>query len=201
MNNEATAGMNYPATVGVETPDKIDNWRPLVQWLMAIPHLIIASALEYVAGALAVVSWFAILITGKLPVGLANFQIMIMRYTFRAHAYAGFLHDTYPPFEFSNTPADPGGHPVEINVEPDLGDRNRLTVALRFIWIIPAALYMFVIAIVGIICWFLAFFAVLFTGRWPEGLRTWVMNLVRVGVRVSAYGYLLTDEYPPFSTD
>ena len=48
---------------------------------------------------------------------------------------------------------------------------------------IPALLYLIVIAIVGLICWFLAFFAVLFTGRWPAGLRGWVMKMVRVGIR------------------
>ena len=62
-------------------------------------------------------------------------------------------------------------------------------------------MYAFVIAIVGIICWFLAIFAVLFTGRWPNGLRSWAMKLVRVGLRLNAYAFLLTDDYPPFNTD
>ena len=66
---------------------------------------------------------------------------------------------------------------------------------------IPAMLYAVVIGIVGIICWFLAFFAVLFTGRWPEGLRAWAMKGLRVSIRTDAYVLLFTDEYPPFSTD
>lgn len=185
----------------METPAEIDRWRALVQWILAIPHLIIAWAMEYVSGAVAVISWFVILFTGKLPAGLANFQIMILRYTTRAEVYAGFLHDQYPPFEFATTAEEPGGTPVDLVVEPALENRNRLTVGLRIIWAIPAFLYMFVIAIVGVICWFLAFFAVLFTGRWPEGLRDWVMKLMRVGLRLNAYVMLLTDEYPPFSTD
>ena len=86
-----------------------------------------------------------------------------------------------------------------LAADPEPGDR--LTVGLRFLWAIPAILFTMVIAIVGIVCWFLAFFAVLFTGRWPEGLRAWVLKLTRVGVRTSAYLFLLTDEYPPFTTD
>lgn len=193
--------MDYPATIDVRSPDQIAQWRPLVQWIMALPHLIIAVALEQVTGAVAVVSWIIILFTGRLPVGLANFQILILRYTTRAEVYAGFLHDEYPPFDFTMSAAEPGGTPVDLSIEPVLEDRNRLTVGLRLIWAIPALLYALLIVIVGAICWFLSFFAILFTGRWPEGLRGWVMKMLRVSVRANAYLLLLTDEYPPFSTD
>lgn len=191
----------YPARITVNSPDRIDRWRALAQWILAIPHLIIAWAMEYVSGALAVISWFVILFTGRLPVGLANFQIMILRYTTRAEVYAGFLHDEYPPFDFAMTAEEPGGTPVDLVIEPALENRNRLTVGLRIIWVIPALLFAMLVAIVGLLCWFLAFFAVLFAGRWPEGLRDWVMKLMRVGVRVNAYMLMLTDEYPPFSTE
>ena len=192
--------MDYPATIAVRTPVRLANWRPLVQWILAIPHLIIAGALGYVAGAVAVITWFAILFTGKLPEGLANFQIMIMRYTLRAQLYAGFLHDTYPPFDFTMSAGDPGGTPVDLVITPALGNRNRLTVGFRPLWAIPAFLFAFVISIVGAICWLLAFFAILFTGSWPSGLREWVMNMQRVSIRATAYAYMLTDEYPPFVT-
>lgn len=193
--------MDYPATIEVQTPPRLANWRPLVQWILAIPHLIIAWALEYVTAAVAVVSWFVILFTGRLPEGLANFQIMIMRYTSRAQLYAGFLHEDYPPFDFAMSAQDSNTTPVRLDVVPALENRNRLTVGLRLIWIIPAVLYAILIAIVGMIAWFLSFFAVLFTGRWPEGLHSWVMKMVRVFTRLTAYVSLLTDEYPPFSTD
>lgn len=198
-HEEAT--MSYPATIDARTPEQLDRWRPLVQWILAIPHLIIAWALEYVTGAVAVVSWFVILFTGRLPAGLANFQVMILRYTTRAETYAGFLFDDYPAFDFTMSADEPGGSPLELQVEPALGDRNRLTVGLRILWCIPALLYAVLIAIVGIVCWFLAFFAVLFTGRWPEALRSWVMKMLRVSTRLNAYILLLTDEYPPFATD
>jgi hypothetical protein len=191
----------YPASISVRTPERIANWRPLVQWILAIPHLIIAGAMQYVAEAVAVISWFVIVITGRLPAGLANFQIMIIRYTTRAYAYAGFLHDEYPPFDFSMTSADPGGTPVDIAIEPALTDRNRLTVGLRIIWVIPALLFAALIAIVVFFVWIAAFFAVLFTGRWPDGLRAWAGKYLRVSIRVQAYFLLLTDEYPPFTTD
>ena len=193
--------MDYPARIDIQTPEELDRWRALAQWIMAIPHLIIAGALEYVAGAVAMISWFVILFTGELPPALANLQIMILRYTTRVETYAGFLYDAYPAYDFSMSDAEPGGSPVDISVEPALVGRDRLTVGLRFIWAIPAILYAVLIAIVGIICWILAFFAVLFTGRWPDGLRSWVMKMLRVSIRTNAYVLLLTDEYPPFATD
>lgn len=193
--------MYEPAALEVRTPERIARWRPLVQWFLAIPHLIIAGALGYVAGALAIVSWFIILFTGKLPNGLAELQVMIVRYKMRANVYAGFLHDEYPPFEFATSAAEPGGTPVDVNTRPALTDRNRLTVGLRFLWVIPAALFAWVILFAASIVWFIGFFAVLFTGRWPDGLRDFVVKGLRVSVRLEVYALLLTDEYPPFSLD
>ena len=193
--------MNYPASVDVRTPERLARWRPLVQWVLAIPHLFIASALQYVAELVAIVSWFIILFTGKLPVGLANFQAMVLRYSTRAGAYAGFLFEEYPPFDYTMSAAEPGGTPLQLDVVPRLEERNRLTVGLRLIWAIPALFYAIVIGIVAAVCWFISFFVVLFTGRWSEGLRGWVMNGLRVQTRFTAYLALLTDEYPPFATD
>jgi hypothetical protein len=193
--------MKYPAVIKVDTPDRLANWRPLVQWILAFPQMIIVGALGYASGAVAVISWFVILFTGRLPEGLANFQMMVVRYTVRVQLYAGFLHDQYPPFDFTMSASEPGGTPVNIDFTPALENRNRLTVGLRFFWVIPAMLFAMVIGIVGAICWFLGFFAVLFTGRWPDGLYSWAMNTTRVSLRVQAYALLLTDEYPPFETD
>jgi len=193
--------MSYPATITVHSPASMDRWRPLVQWILAVPHLIIAGAMEYVSGALAIVSWFVILFTGRLPKGLADLQVMILRYSMKAQLYAGFMHDQYPLFDFRQANNDPEPSPVSINVEPKLEDRNRLTVGLRLFTAIPAMLFAFAISIVGAICWFLSVFAVLFTGSWPGGLRNWVMALNRVGLRFQVYAALLTDEYPPFASD
>jgi hypothetical protein len=193
--------MSYPASIEVRRPESIARWRPLVQWILAIPHLIIAGALSYVAGAVAIVTWFVVLFTGRLPAGLANFQVMILRYSTRVYLYSGFLYDEYPPFTFEMTTDDPGGSPVTLWVHPSLENRNRLTVGLRFIWVIPALLYAFVIWIVGALAWIGGFFAVIVTGRWPDGLWRWVLRFERVQIRVSAYAYMLTDEYPPFDTE
>jgi hypothetical protein len=82
--------MDYPAaTFELDAPEEVANWRPLVQWLLAIPHLIIANVLSQLGGVIAVISWFAIVFTGNIPEGLANFQCLVIRYQTRAVTYAG----------------------------------------------------------------------------------------------------------------
>ena len=86
---------SYPATFSFDPPAKVANWRPLVNWLLAIPHFVILYVLQTVSQVIGIISWFAIVFTGKLPDGLANLQVMYLRYALRTYLYAGFQQD--PP--------------------------------------------------------------------------------------------------------
>jgi Domain of unknown function (DUF4389) len=190
----------YPARFSLDSPERIANWRPLVQWLLAIPHWLIVYVLAIVARLLAVISWFAILFTGRLPAGLANFQSMFLRYYLRTATYVGFLRAEYPPFGFTTSPADPGDDPrVRVELVPQLENRNRLTTAFRLILAIPQLIVLAVLGIAVFVVAVIALFAVLFTGRWPAGMRDFVLGVARWWLRVDAYLLLLTDDYPPFS--
>jgi hypothetical protein len=192
----------YPATFSFDPPEKVANWRPLLSWLLVIPHYVILYVLQIAAEIVGIICWFAILFTGKLPEGLAGFQVMYVRYAARTFSYLGFLREEYPPFTFATTGVDPGDDPrVRVNVQPQLTDRNRLTVFFRIILIIPQAIVLSVLGIGLYVVYIIAFFAVLFTGHWPVGLRNYVLGVARWYVRVMAYGLLLTDAYPPFSMD
>ena len=151
---------------------------------------------------LAVISWFAILFTGKLPPGLANFQAMYLRYTLRTATYLGFLREDYPPFGFATVDQDPADDPrVRVDIDPRLVDRNRLTTAFRLILAIPQIVVLVFLGIAVFVVGIIAFFVVLFTGRWPSGLRDFVLGVGRWWLRVQAYLLLLTDDYPPFSLE
>jgi Domain of unknown function (DUF4389) len=193
--------MSYPVDLRLDAPPTVANWRPLVHWILGFPHLVIAGVLSSVAEVLAFISWFIILFTGRLPPGIADFQCMVLRYEARAYSYVQWLREPYPPFEFEMTSADPGTDRVRVDIAPRLENRNRLTVGLRFLWIIPILVYAIVVAVVQGLAMIVAFFAVLFTGRWPEGLRRFVVNANRLMTRVNAYGRLLVDDYPPFALD
>ncbi|HEX2127889.1 MAG TPA: DUF4389 domain-containing protein [Solirubrobacterales bacterium] len=91
---------DFPARYEFDRPAEIDRWRPLVQWLLAIPYLIITHALGYLFGAVTLIALFAILFTKRYPPGLFAMARGVLRWQARAVAYAGFFVDRYPPFEF-----------------------------------------------------------------------------------------------------
>jgi hypothetical protein len=190
------------ATFRFDPPERIANWRPLVHWVLVIPHLVVLYVLQIVAEVLAFVSWIIILFTGKMPPGIANFQVMYLRYALRTGTYGAFLREEYPPFTFATTADDPGDDPrVRVDIRPQLTDRNRLTVAFRIILAIPHAIVLGLLGIAVFFVGIVAFFAVLFTGRWPEGLRSFVLGFARWWLRFESYVFLLEDGYPPFSMD
>lgn len=193
--------MSHPIDLELDAPPEVANWRPLVHWLLGIPHLAIASALNSVGQLLALISWVLILFTGELPEPIARFQCLVLRYQARAYSYVLWLREPYPAFEFEMVAADPATDPLRVDLAPQLTDRDRLTVGLRFLWIIPIALFAAVVAIAAWVVGVVGFFAVLITGRWPEGLRTFLVGTGRLMIRVNAYGFLLVDDYPPFSLE
>lgn len=196
-----TQPTRYPVDLQLDAPLEMARWRPLVNWLLDLPHLVVANALGNVANALAVVSWFIIVFTGRLPDGIARFQCMVLRYEARAYSYLIFLREPYPAFEFEMTTMSGGGDPLRVDTAPQLENRNRLTVGLRLIWIIPILIFTALVAIATVLAVVVAGFAVLFSGRWPQGLRRFVINSSRLIQRVSAYSRLLVDVYPPFSLE
>jgi hypothetical protein len=90
----------YPVRVEFDYPDTVDRWRPLVHWLLAIPYLIVAGILFYVAEIVAFIGIFVILFTAKLPEGMFNLILNPMRWQLRGNAYAGWLVTRYPPFSW-----------------------------------------------------------------------------------------------------
>lgn len=190
----------YPATFTFDPPESIARWRVIGNIILAIPHLIIAYVLNIVAEVLAFVAWILGVFTGKVPEGILGVIAMTLRYSTRASVYASFLKEEYPPFTFATTLADPGDDPrVRVDYGSETEGRNRLTIFFRILLAIP---HIIVISLIGIVAFFvyvIAWFAVLFTGKWPTGLRNFVIGLTRWTTRLNAYMYLLTDEYPPFS--
>jgi hypothetical protein len=189
----------YPVQAAVTTPETIDRWRVL-QWVAAIPHFIILYVLNIAAEVVAIIAWFAILFTGAYPPGLWDFAVGVQRWQWRATTYALFLHTKYPPFQLDSGETDPATEPALLAIARPT-ERNRLTCALRIIWAIPAALFMIVIMIALYVVAIIAWFVVLFTGKWPEGMRTFAVKGLRAYLRYQAYAFLMVDEYPPFSLD
>src|SRR5580658_3969336 len=101
----------YPLQLELHASRHITRWRPLVQWLLAVPHLMIAYALRFVRQALTMISFFTVLFTEQIPRPLFDAIVMTYRYEWRAMSYALFMHDDYPPFDFDLSSEDDGVEP------------------------------------------------------------------------------------------
>jgi hypothetical protein len=88
----------YPLRLTVDYPEHVANWRPLVQWLLAIPYLWIAGVLYWLTGVLTIVAFFTILFTRQIPRGVFELMVPGLRWNLRGNAYAYFTTDRYPPF-------------------------------------------------------------------------------------------------------
>jgi hypothetical protein len=151
-------------------------------------------ALGTVAALVAVIAWFAILFTGRYPQGLWNLAALYLRWRLRAVAYAALLRDEYPPF-------GDGAYPASLELVEPAAERDRLTVAFRIILLIPHLLAVWLLGVAWAVTTLIAWFAILFTGRYPRGLYAFGVGVLRWNTRVEAYLLLLHDEYPPFSLE
>lgn len=208
----------YPVTVSVlaDTEDR-NRLTTFFRFFLSIPHLILVGApvamvtsigwsteqgwdFEYgsggvlgaVAGVGAVISWFAILFTGRHPEGLWKLGSFYLRWRVRAVAYLTLLRDEYPPF-------GDGPYPAELVLAMPDGERDRLTVALRFFLAIPHLLVVWLLSLAWAFSTALAWIAILLTGRYPETLYGFALGVLAWTIRVEAYMLLLRDEYPPFT--
>lgn len=190
----------FPLQLDLDAPDKIARWRPLVHWLLAVPQLIVLYALGIIQNVIWLLSFFAILFTGKVPESFFGFMSMTHRYQWRVRSFLLFIRESYPPFELSSVGLDPGDDPAKLSVEP----APKLSRGLIFVkWLLAFPRYI-VLAVLGIGVYVVAiigFCAVLITGKWPESLRNYIVGVMRWVNRVSIYIYLITDQCPPFSLD
>lgn len=172
-----------------------------IHWLLAIPHMIILYGLGIAQQVVSVIAWFAILFTGRFPDGLWDFSVGCQRWSWRVSTYVSFLHGEYPPFSLDSGANDPVNYPPSLLAITNPVERNRLTCALRIIWAIPAMFFAFIVGIGAFFVAFVAWWALLFTGRVPDGMWNFLRGANGVSVRFNAYSNLLVDAYPPFELE
>jgi hypothetical protein len=153
-----------------------------------------SGVLGAVAFVCAVIAWFAIVFTARMPEGLWRLSAFYLRWRVRSSAYVALLRDEYPPF-------GEAAYPVEADIPVPLEPRDRLTVAFRPILALPHLLLIWLLGIAWGVASIVAWFAILFTGRHPQRLYDFSVGALRWTTRVEAYLLLLTDEYPPFTLD
>ena len=192
----------YPVTVtGELTIPPARGWW-LLKWLLAIPHYFILFFLWIAYIFVTIIAFFAILFTSRYPRGLFNFNVGVLRWTWRVgfYSYEALGTDKYPPFTLK--PAD---YPADLEI-PYPEKLSRGLVLVKW-WLLAVPHYIVVTLLVGgaenapglipILAIF-AGFVLLFTGKYPEEIFKLVIGFNRWAYRVGAYASLMTDQYPPF---
>ena len=195
MTAEPTAAPapGYPVRFDVEYPEELSRLLIFVKLLLAIPHLFILYALGVVQSVITIIALFAILFTTRYPEGLFKISVGVLRWQANVSAYILLLRDEYPPFSW-----DAGEYPLTLEVEyPDT--LNRWLPLVKWLLAIPNAIVLAILGFVAYILVFFAWFAILFTGKFPRGLFDFIVGTQRWTLRLNAYIYLMRDEYPPFS--
>lgn len=181
------AGLDFSFNIGGD--QQIDE--PVIAAIAVVAALLSTGLLTIAVGLTTFISWFAI--AGTHPRGLWKFALFYLRWKANVSAYLYLLRDEYPPF---------GEAPYPVLYEVDQPEhRIRWKVLIRLILIIPQAIVVALLQIAWFITVIIAWFAILFTGNYPDGLYRFGVGVLRWDTRVNAYFFLLRDEYPPFSLD
>lgn len=202
MSAEAMAAPSsgYPVRLDVEYPEKLSrllNNIPYLKLILAIPHLIILLILGLLAGVVYIIAWFGILFSGKYPRGLFDFVVDIQRWSTNVNTYSYMMRDEYPPF------SGEAGQYAPITYEVDYPERSSRLLNnipyLKYILLIPHIVVLLFLAVGWLVVYFIAWWAILFTGTYPRGMFDYSVGVFRWASRVNAYALMLTDAYPPFS--
>jgi uncharacterized membrane protein len=199
----------YPARLEIAYPDRLNRVTTAFRLVLIIPIAIVASILTSsgtlhtsgtttttsgITGGLFVATLLLILFRQRYPRWWFDFALELTRFTTRIVAYLALLTDRYPSTVEHQTVALDLDYP---DVERDL---SRGLPLVKWFLAIPHYVVLFFLGIGVVVSVVLAWFAVVFTGRYPRGLFDYVVGVTRWGLRVEAYAFLLiTDRYPPFS--
>ncbi|MBM6623080.1 DUF4389 domain-containing protein [Micrococcaceae bacterium RIT802] len=209
----------YPLVLEGDFSPHLSRWLWLVKWVLVIPHIIVLVFLWIAFLLLSVATFFSILVTGRYPRAIFDFNVGVLRWTWRVdyYSYGALSTDRYPPF----TLADDPDYPARLYVEyPQQLSRGLVLVKW---WLLALPHYLIIGVFTGaafagyeqmrnenawaygsgliglLVC--IAGLFLLFAGRYPRGVFDLVLGMNRWVFRVSAYAGLMTDKYPPLALD
>ncbi|WP_173086694.1 DUF4389 domain-containing protein [Phytohabitans rumicis] len=205
----------YPVRLYANPDPAPGRWLWLVKWLLLIPHFVVLAVLWIVLVVLTLVAYVAVLITGRYPTGIYDFNVGVLRWSWRVgyYGYQALGTDRYPPFALADVPDYPAG----LDADPPRPlPRWRPLVA----WLLAFPHVLIVAALTGgwrvyddgdtvvyvsgglvAVTVLIVGVALLFTGRHPPGLYALLVGVARWVTRTIAYIVLLTGAYPPFRLD
>lgn len=206
----SAAVIRQPIRLSVDYPDRdLNRLTTFFRLFVAIPILIVLSSVaggawqwSYDNGKTAAAAAGGLLFFGpllmilfrqKYPRWWFDFNLQLTRFSTRVSSYLALMSDRYPSTDEDQS--------VHLDLEyPDVKqDLNRWLPLVKWLLAIPHYVVLFFLCIASVFAVIIAWFAILFTGRYPRSLFNFVEGVMRWGLRVEAYAFLLvTDSYPPF---
>ena len=201
----------YPVRLDIDYPDRnLNRLTTFFRLFTIIPIAIIIGLIssgfswtdhtggcnwEYAAGGLVFLPIVLMLLfRQKYPRWWFDWNLALTRFCARVSAYFVLLRDEYP-----STDEEQSVH-IDITYPDAKVELNRWLPLVKWLLAIPHYIILWFLWIAAIVCVVIAWFAILFTGRYPRGLFDFVVGVFRWSLRVEAYALLLTtDRYPPFS--
>ncbi len=199
------ATSTYPVALRAEYTEALSPVLWLAKWLLLIPHFVVLGFLWTGFACSWLVTLFAILFTGRYPRGLFEYNVGVLRWTWRVgfYGYQALGTDAYPPFTLKA-----GGYPADLEVRYPEKLSRRLVLVKWWLLAIPHYLIMGLLVGVGphwgglvVVLTILVGVILLFSSRYPRELFGIIVGANRWAFRVLAYVSLMTDEYPPFQLE
>ena len=188
----------YPVSYEADFNSAPNRWTTFFRPLLAIPWLIVAVFWGLLFAFTHFFAWIAIIVLGRYPEWLFNFNAGVVRFGVRIGAWFYLQTDEWPPFGLSEDDA----YPIRVKIAPAAERQSRWKAFLRLILALPVALVVsygsrVVLAGLFVVAWL----TIVFRGYMPEAVHNALTFVNGLDARVIGYIAFLTDEYPPIGLD
>ena len=188
----------YPIAYEAEFKPEPNRWTTFFRLILAIPWFIVAAFWGVVFIFTHLIAWVAIIILGRYPQWLYEFNAGVVRFSIRVSAWISLQTDVWPPFGLSDDP----NYPIRVNIAPAAERQSRLKALFRWILALPVMLVLsYGTSYIQMAAGFVAWLTIVFRGYLPEGIHNMMTFINSFHARVLGYLAFLTDDYPPIGLE